>query len=647
VVLAAALTSCERGDTVSGKKAEKIGVIFVIHGGMDTNKPQYMWDAAVQMWAYDHNHPVYNFVIWNGPAWPTIMNTETTGFARDFYFKYQFEYERIGGVDPYHGITDRELADMKAELDKNEHGITFEVEWAGWIPGDSPHRYPYPRFIYNPPSGKGDKCTYCGEKEKDGPWPDCDPNRYNVDGPAERLLKKGVSRIIMIDLTVGGVRFAKTFEAVQMTKRVLKKWNAEHGTSVPLIWVNDYSNLMERSYPTEPERWTRFLGMPTKDSHVLLKGGPNPVAEDLELAQLTVEGIEAAMSSEVEDSKTGVILMNHAIHSNNETFDSKIDDTTTLNKNIKSQLLRRHPKMDPANIVGAYGGAKEINPESGLLEYTREQRGDRLGTAYLYESDKQMPGEPWGYRYWEAAEYLKNRGVKHIVVGFPQITAASVLDLVEIPNQFAKEIGMKTWAKDYWRTWVDTDCGGVPCCFKMGGCADGSPYPSPRQTPVSESRPIFDPSLAYDVNEYGHLGYDPAKGPPNPDAPVQDQYTGTWAMWATPDDNPRVGKLLAKHVLNVAVNPMVYVTNGEVEGVAAGRSVTWEAHVVTGTPEYTYEWSIKEKGATSWSRVGDGGATWTWTPGTDDAGTYNIQCKVTDKKPGTGEVVWKGFEVSA
>ena len=46
-------------------RKEKVGVLYVLHGGMDTNKPMYMWDASVQMFAYDQNHAVYKFVIKN------------------------------------------------------------------------------------------------------------------------------------------------------------------------------------------------------------------------------------------------------------------------------------------------------------------------------------------------------------------------------------------------------------------------------------------------------------------------------------------------------------------------------------------------------------------------------------------------------
>jgi hypothetical protein len=500
--------------------------------------------------------------------WGIIINTE---FAQKFLRKYDFEYERIGGIDPFHTLTDQQLAGLKAELDKNIFGFTFEVDWACWMCGDRVDHYPYPRYIYHDPSGMGDDVTYCGEDEADGPWDDCDPDRYDVDGPVERLLKKGVSRIIMVDSTVGGVRFAKTYDVVQMTKDRLNEWNTEHGTAIPLVWINDYKNLMERSFPSEPEGWTRTLGLPETDRHVPLSDGPNPVAEDPLLAELHVEAIEAGMSESVSDADTGIVILNHALHDNNEVFDPKIDDTLVINKNIKSQLLQRHPTIDPDNIIGAYMGVKEISSVHGALERTREMRGEDLGHAYLYESDKQLPGAEWGYLYWDALEYLKNRGVKHILIGFTQIVTDSVLNLVEFPNQIAKEIGYKNWLKyeqgdfshypgvgypftDYWGNWVDTECGAEACCFEMGGCADGRPYPPPRQTPVDGKRGDMDPSLAYAVSEYGHLGYDPSIGPPDPERPVQNQYTGTWAMYRPPNDDPDLASLLAKHVLNAALN---------------------------------------------------------------------------------------------
>jgi len=639
---------------------EKIGVIYVIHGGMDTNEPQYLWNASVHMFSYDPNHPVYKFAIWNPSLWSSVLDPNFTDFAARFMRMYGFEYQLIGGTDPFHSISDEQLEEMKAELDKKGwiFGLEFEVDWAGYMAGANVDHYAYPRFIYYGPDGpdEGYNCTYCGEYEENGPWEGCEPDRYNVDGPVERLLNRGVSRIVMIDLTVSVPRFSKSYDVVQMTKRALDDWNDEHGKSIPLLWVNDCTNLMERSYPTEPEGWTYSLGLPEEDVEVPLEGSPNPIAEDREIAQLHVEGIEASMSDSVSDADTGVMVLNHALHNNNEVFDPKIDDTLVINENIKSLLLERHPTMDAQNIIGAFMGIQEVNPENGLEERNRGNRGQSLGHAWLYESNKELPGDEWGYRYWDGLEYLiKDRGVKHIVIGFTQICTDSVLNLVELYNEIGVEIGVKNWVKygtwdydtypgvghpfaDYWGIWVNTDCGewdlsfdngtseftegatltgqtsgatGVikwftkdsgdwaagtaagtltlkevsgtfldneiiedstnpagsafadgstsmtvktECCFEMGGCEDPlRPYPPPRQTPLNQKISDLDPHLAFDLSDYGHLGYDPTLGPPDTNGPVQEQYTGTWEMYRPPNHDPRVGKLLAKHVLNAAL----------------------------------------------------------------------------------------------
>jgi hypothetical protein len=126
---------------------------------------------------------------------------------------------------------------------------------------------------------------------------------------------------------------------------------------------------------------------------------------------------------------------------------------------------------------------------------------------------------------------------------------------------------------------------------------------------------------------------------------VQDQYTGTWEFYAPPDDDPRVGALLAKHVLNAAVNPRIYITNGEVEGITAGQIVTFQAHAAGGQIPYSYEWSLKEENDPSWTAVGGNNPVWMWTSLAGDEGMYDIRCTVTDEQGHTGEVVWKNFPV--
>jgi hypothetical protein len=112
--------------------------------------------------------------------------------------------------------------------------------------------------------------------------------------------------------------------------------------------------------------------------------------------------------------------------------------------------------------------------------------------------------------------------------------------------------------------------------------------------------------------------------------------------------DPRVGEMLARHVLNAAVNPLVYITNGEIEGIAEGDSVTFEAHVTGGgVPAYAYAWSVKEEGETSWSPVGGNSSTWTWNPASGEAGMYAIRCEVTDSQSHSGEGNWEGFGIAS
>ena len=707
---------------------EKIGVLYVMHGGMTYYKPQYMWDAVLHQFSYNPNHSVYKFVIWSPALWGEVLGEDYTDFAVRFLRMYDFEYDRIGGLDPFHGYTDNQLEDLKNALDAGTDDLIFEVDWAGYMAAADASHYAYPRFIYHGPDGPdaGADVTYCGESDQgDGlsldffgggaelnvgetltgnssgatavvegitvdsgswagtnavgafslsgvsgvftaseyilgsgggwarasgsqHWAGCDTERYNVDGPAERLIQKGVSRIIVVDWTMGGPRFSKTFDVVEMTKRAVDDWNDEHGTSIPVDWVNDPTDLMARSYPTEPANWTNSLKEPDVDPSVPLEGNPNPVAEDPIVAQLHVEAIEAGFSGAVSDADTAVFLFNHALHDYNEYFDPKINDTLIINQNIKTKLLERHPTMDPDNIIGGFGGIQMENTENGLEERVRDQRGESYGHAWLYETEKVLPGGEWGYRYWDALEYLKNRGVQHIVISFPQVVTDNALNMVEIYNQIAgRELGYKNWAKwgvgdytlwpdvghpfaDYWGIWVNTDCGewelsydtgtagfspnstltgqtsgasGVikwltgdtaagtlnlkevngtfidneilidnksgiaaangilvqtsktECCFEMGGCDDPlRPYPPVRQTPINLKMSDLDPHLCFDMSEFGHLGYDSGLGSPGLYGPVQDQYTGTWDYYRPPNDDPRVGQLLADHVLDFILN---------------------------------------------------------------------------------------------
>lgn len=583
--LAAALGGCASAPSAP---PPKIGVVYVFHGGSSEHGPRASWEATLQIFSYDPHSPVYRHVIWNPERWPQIL---AAGNAPKEQVKYAFSYGRIGGRDPAQRHMLATFGHFARELEarEDELAVDFLVDYASWLSPD-PRHHVYPRAIFRPGVPGGTPMTYCGSAADGGAppddrWPGCDPHRYDVDGTIERLLQAGVGEIVMVDLTTSGVRFFKTWDVVNLARQVVAQFNARNGTSVAVRWVNDPTDLMTESYPVAPERWTLSQGEPLEDRRVPLAGRPNPVSEDPRLALLQVRGIESQFPQEVDPARLGVLLVNHATREGNRWFDPKIDDTLVLDANIERLLLERHPGMQPENVVGAWFGRMEVNPEIApsapgrkVRERTRRMRGENLGDAWLYESD-QLPAGEAGFLYWEALEHLGRRGVEHIVVAFPQIMVDSVLNLVEVPNQIAKEIGWRTWRHiekldfatypgeghpfaDYWGIWVESECPApdgsgarTPCCFTMGGCADGRPYPPPRLAPRDRPRDDLDPSLAFDVSEYGHLGYDPARGPPDPSAPVQRQYRGTWSMWQPPNGDSEVGRFLADKVIELLRRP--------------------------------------------------------------------------------------------
>jgi len=59
--------------------------------------------------------------------WPTVLNPETTEFAVRFLRKYEFTYGRISGIDPFQELSEKQLADMKARIGNNTHGINLRL----------------------------------------------------------------------------------------------------------------------------------------------------------------------------------------------------------------------------------------------------------------------------------------------------------------------------------------------------------------------------------------------------------------------------------------------------------------------------------------------------------------------------------------
>lgn len=564
---------------------EKVGVLYVIHGAGRAQHLSQFFDAGIQIASYDPNSSIYKDMIWEPENWPGVVplaDRERVASLLGLYRRSTFEFSRLGNLQPALQITEARVASLRRELARlaSTENTEFVVDWVAWITGsDDIEHLPYPRFIYNRDGASETAMRYCGGPgdggaPPDGKWPQCDPERYDVDGPMDRLVAAGVDRVVLVDTTVGGPRFSKTLDVQQMLARARDALLYDSDRRIPITWANDPGGLIAASYPKEPEGWTTSMGPPQADRKVPLAGRGNPVSDDPRFARIWTKGIVQAMSGSVPPEKTGVLLMAHGIYPGNQVFDPKINDTITLHGNIQEALLDRLPGLSAGNILGGWEGITQET--DGMLQRTRAMRGEDLGHAYLYETDDSMPEGKWGLRYWEALERLKANGVEHIVVAFTHSINTTTVSHVGLPNQIAKEIGYRgfkpvadltvPWWPGYDSPFADHWPAGAPllcrsmaapgkkathheCCYELAGCSRGRAYPETRQTPPDQPMSRVDPALVFDVPPFGHLGYDPAEGAPDTDAPVQNQYTGTWSIWVAMDDDPDLARFLAQVVL--------------------------------------------------------------------------------------------------
>ena len=77
-----------------------------------------IWDVTVQIFSYDVNSPLYRSILWNSEFWPRLLNY---GNAQKNLGKYAFEYERIGGIDPYPASKRKLTKELKKILNATEN----------------------------------------------------------------------------------------------------------------------------------------------------------------------------------------------------------------------------------------------------------------------------------------------------------------------------------------------------------------------------------------------------------------------------------------------------------------------------------------------------------------------------------------------
>ena len=55
------------------EKTERVGVLFVSHGGNEVFNEKGIWDVTVQIFSYDQNSPLYQSILWNEEFWPKLL----------------------------------------------------------------------------------------------------------------------------------------------------------------------------------------------------------------------------------------------------------------------------------------------------------------------------------------------------------------------------------------------------------------------------------------------------------------------------------------------------------------------------------------------------------------------------------------------
>ncbi len=134
-------------------KPKVVGVLYVVHGAARTQDFSHFFDAAIQMGSYDASSPLYQ-TIWQSENWSSVVpltDVERAAPLLGFFRKANFEFGRLGNLQPATRITEAQTASLQRELESRGRASNtrFVVDWVAWIAGsDDLAHLPYPRFIY-------------------------------------------------------------------------------------------------------------------------------------------------------------------------------------------------------------------------------------------------------------------------------------------------------------------------------------------------------------------------------------------------------------------------------------------------------------------------------------------------------------------
>ena len=121
---------------------QKVGVLYLVHGGHRSINYSNFFDAGIQMASYDENSSTYKNTIWQPENWHRVVPlsagrqaSEVLGLLRKSIFKLA----RAGTIEPVTQVTEAPVVSLQAALDRAAASTNteFVVDWVAWITGSS------------------------------------------------------------------------------------------------------------------------------------------------------------------------------------------------------------------------------------------------------------------------------------------------------------------------------------------------------------------------------------------------------------------------------------------------------------------------------------------------------------------------------
>lgn len=129
-------------------KPKVVGVLYVVHGAARTQDFSHFFDAAIQMGSYDASSPLYQ-TIWQSENWSSVVpltDVERAAPLLGFFRKANFEFGRLGNLQPATRITEAQTASLQRELNSAVPGTRTPTPAAGWTRQTSPTATPSHRI---------------------------------------------------------------------------------------------------------------------------------------------------------------------------------------------------------------------------------------------------------------------------------------------------------------------------------------------------------------------------------------------------------------------------------------------------------------------------------------------------------------------